>query len=91
MCHISTLQKLIGGLLALIFLAGYGPSTPTSPSLPASPPRAIQPLPSRAQPVSPAGLPPLFEPIRTVQVTPDAAFRVASFPRINYLPRSTSL
>ena len=29
---------------------------------------------------------PLFKLIRTVQITPDATFHVASFPRINYVP-----
>jgi hypothetical protein len=36
--------------------------------------------------VQPAGGPPILKFNRTVQITPDALFHVASFPRINYLP-----
>ena len=67
------LQQVIGVQLVLMFLAGFG-----SP--------ASQPHVTLAQPGQPAGLLPLFKFIRTVQITPDAIFHVASFPRINYLP-----
>lgn len=86
MNHIKLLQQAIGVQLVLVFLAGYGTPTPTPPPTFALPPPAFQALPTLAQPVQPAGQPPLFMFIRTVQITPDAAFHVASFPRINYIP-----
>jgi hypothetical protein len=73
-------------LLVLVFFAGYGPSAPTLLPTSAPPPSAFQSLPTLAQPVQATGQPALFKFIRTVQITPDAIFHVASFPRINYVP-----
>jgi len=84
MNHLKPLQQAIGLVLVLVFLAGYGLPTPTLSPAVALP--AFQPLPAVAQPAQPTGQPPLFKFIRTVQITPDATFHVASFPRINYLP-----
>jgi hypothetical protein len=73
MHHLEPLRQATRVLLVLVFLAGYGPSAPTPP-------------PTLAQPAQPAGLPPLLRFARTVQITPDPTFHVASFPRINYVP-----
>ena len=86
MDHLKPFQQAIGVLLVLVFLAGYGTPTPAAPPAFAPPPPAFQPFPTLAQPVQPSGQPALFKFIRTVQITPDAAFHVASFPRINYIP-----
>jgi hypothetical protein len=79
MKHLNPVRQGIGMFWVLVFLAGYGTSTPT-------PPPALQPLPTLANPVQPMGSPPLFMFMDTVQITPDATFHVASFPRINYVP-----
>ncbi len=82
MNHLKTLRQEIRVLLGLLCLAGYGTLTPTPPPTLAS----FQPLPAPVQPVQTTVQPPLFLFIRSVPITPDAIFHVASFPRINYLP-----
>ncbi len=86
MNHLEALQQAFRVLLVLVSLAGYGtPSPAPSPTFAPSP-SVFQPLPALAQPVPLAGQPALFKLIRTVQITPDALFHVASFPRFNYIP-----
>ncbi len=83
------MQKLIGVILAIIFLTGCGApaATPTlSPTFPPPPSPTFPPPPTPAQPVSSTGQPSLFTLVKSVQVTPSGNYLNADFVRIAYVP-----
>ena len=90
------LQKLIGVILAIVFLAGYGAPSATPappPTFPPPPPLSPPPPPDLLPPPPPSPASPtvstggsLFKLVKKVEVTPSGNYQNADFVRIGYVP-----
>ncbi len=82
------LQRAIGSIVVIVFLAGCAAptATPAPPATFPPPPATFPPPPTLAQPARPTSSPTLLKFIQTIQVTPDDEYLGGGFARINYVP-----